>query len=1132
MAKLLKLRFNRILLERAEALIAISIISCATIALNDYFDITLIANSEYLLGLYILLLFFSFFSSFVKTNLKAFLEGTYAVLMCITLITAFNNKFNVTSYFLFLFSILFTSSSSRNEKIFTALNTPLVVLFFLEYVFYNYDLVFNRTLIYLSYFITFLSGLAITKIRSIVLSRSKERNLLLAELFNSSKSALILYNVDKKYIKDINSNAESLFGLKRKQEVSLADIHYKERQLFSDIQDTSEYTIDTKDDEILKVSIKNIKFKKEGFFLITIDLYDSIVDLSNSEEFKKIKEISNDAYYNLYESNDSLLIIVNEECEILDLNNTFLKSLGISSKSMAILRSVNEFIAYPKDQLNKTKVLEYTHQNQPKELEFRYKDRSIYLELLISKGKFLEQEVFILNGRNVTEKMILQEELKVFHERYRYVTNESSIGFLAADLEGFIVEANQSFCDFLGYSKEEMLKLHIRDIAPEKETSITLDLRKKLINGEIKSSEVIKKYKRKDGTLVYAIFTLLLQKDLNNKPKYFFAQIVDISEIKKAQKELEVSEESYRKLFNNSEELLYILNKDNQFIDVNNAVLEKYGYSKEEILGQTPLIFSAPDLNDIEEVLHGMSEVWNDKKFNTLWWSIKKDGTIFPKKLRFKKGLYKNQEVLIATGIDISESYEYENKLKEEERRYRNLYERNLAGVYRSNKEGDVLECNPAYLEILGYKKADYKQVKLNVKAFYLSDDERKRIIEKIEEQGYLKDEKLNLKKKDDSIITVLLNSTAIKNEAGETVYYEGNLIDITKQELIEIELKKSQQEYYKLINSSAFGIIILHHGNIVFSNQKACNILGYSSIEEVLEKEPFDILLEEESELYKKQFDELRSNIEIPFSRYVIKKKNGFLIDVEGKPSTIEYEGKNSILFSFIDISDKKKIKEVEEKIIATEKFNSVLKSRLKEKEVLLKEVHHRVKNNMQIIYSILNLQLSFVKEESIVNIIKDSQNRIGSMAQIHEMLYSTKDFSSLRFDEYLLNLASKLLSTYESKTTSPILEHELNEVVLTIDQAIPCGLIVNELISNALKYAFSDQKVPKIKLSLAQEEEVVKMVIKDNGIGLPNNFSLKNLNSLGLQLVDTLVHQLGGKIEIESMNGASFTIIFNRIA
>jgi len=216
-------------------------------------------------------------------------------------------------------------------------------------------------------------------------------------------------------------------------------------------------------------------------------------------------------------------------------------------------------------------------------------------------------------------------------------------------------------------------------------------------------------------------------------------------------------------------------------------------------------------------------------------------------------------------------------------------------------------------------------------------------------------------------------------------------------------------------------------------------------------------------------------------------------------------------------DVSDKRK-------------SNMEIIESLKEKEVLLKEIHHRVKNNLQVISSILNLQSSFVKDENTLGILQESRNRIRSMAIIHENLYRTEDFSSINFADYLQNLTANLIATYRIHD-QVILNSDLDNIDLILDQAIPCGLLVNELITNSLKYAWRSGEKGTITMELKEEKGFVQLFIGDNGVGLPAKFEDINSDTLGLQLVVTLVEQLDGELAVDSDNGTKYLIKFENI-
>jgi len=201
-----------------------------------------------------------------------------------------------------------------------------------------------------------------------------------------------------------------------------------------------------------------------------------------------------------------------------------------------------------------------------------------------------------------------------------------------------------------------------------------------------------------------------------------------------------------------------------------------------------------------------------------------------------------------------------------------------------------------------------------------------------------------------------------------------------------------------------------------------------------------------------------------------------------------------------------------------------------LKEKKILLKEIHHRVKNNLQVISSILNLQSSFIQDEKTLSILQESRNRIRSMAIIHENLYRTEDFSSINFSNYLHNLTTNLIASYRIQVDVK-LEADLQEIDMVLDQAIPCGLLVNELITNSLKYAWKAEEVGTISLDLKEEGGQIILFIGDDGVGLPMEFEEMNTDTLGLQLVLTLVEQLDGELSVENKNGTKYLIKFDNV-
>ncbi|MHC5776510.1 sensor histidine kinase [Nostoc sp.] len=214
----------------------------------------------------------------------------------------------------------------------------------------------------------------------------------------------------------------------------------------------------------------------------------------------------------------------------------------------------------------------------------------------------------------------------------------------------------------------------------------------------------------------------------------------------------------------------------------------------------------------------------------------------------------------------------------------------------------------------------------------------------------------------------------------------------------------------------------------------------------------------------------------------------------------------------------------------LARKQSEEQIKGLLQEKEVLLKEIHHRIKNNLQIISSLLNLQAEYIKDNQAIQIFKDSQSRIESMALIHDKLYKSKDLSRINFADYIQDLVTNLFDSYNLNSSAITLKINVEDVFLVSDAAIPCGLIINELISNSLKHAFHQRKSGEICIDFCSlEANLFTLTISDNGVGFAKDFDFQTTESLGLLLVKGLTNQLKGNIEFSSNNGVEFKIIFS---
>lgn len=211
--------------------------------------------------------------------------------------------------------------------------------------------------------------------------------------------------------------------------------------------------------------------------------------------------------------------------------------------------------------------------------------------------------------------------------------------------------------------------------------------------------------------------------------------------------------------------------------------------------------------------------------------------------------------------------------------------------------------------------------------------------------------------------------------------------------------------------------------------------------------------------------------------------------------------------------------------------KAETMVKSALEQKETLLQEIHHRTKNNMQIISSLLKMKSREIQDERLENIFKDFSIRIQSMALIHEKVYMSPDLTQIDSQEYITTIAKALFRSFGCGTDKISLNVETNGVLLNMEVGIPCGLIINELVTNSLKYAFPNGATGEIGITLRScDQDLLELTVRDNGVGVPEDFDFRNASSMGLQLVTTLAEdQLQGKMELNRDRGSEFKILFS---
>jgi PAS domain S-box-containing protein len=343
--------------------------------------------------------------------------------------------------------------------------------------------------------------------------------------------------------------------------------------------------------------------------------------------------------------------------------------------------------------------------------------------------------------------------------------------------------------------------------------------------------------------------------------------------------------------------------------------------------------------------------------------------------------------------------------------------------------------------------------------------------------------------------------------------------------------LKECEKKYRSVIETSYDGIVVVdEQGRVVEWNRSMEQITGLDRAE-VLDQLFWDIQFRFESEPHRtpEWYEQLKANTlallktgQAPWLHQVTERE---MRRADGVPRVFQQ------VVSPIQTQKGFMIAAIVRDVTERRRAEDRIRASLREKEVMLAEIHHRVKNNLQVISSLLDFQADYVRDGRTVSALRDSQHRIQSMSLVHEQLYQAPDLARIDFADYVQTLTADLLVAYRVDSAPVALKLDIEDVFLEVGTAIPCGLLINELVSNALKHAFPDRdrgSEREIRVTLQREGAEVALVVSDNGVGLPSGFECPSEDTLGMFLIETFVEQLGGKIEWRNDGGTTCRVLF----
>ena len=463
--------------------------------------------------------------------------------------------------------------------------------------------------------------------------------------------------------------------------------------------------------------------------------------------------------------------------------------------------------------------------------------------------------------------------------------------------------------------------------------------------------------------------------------------------------------------------------------------------------------------------------------------------------------------------------------------------ESSINAIALADLSGNINYINPSFLSIWGYKDPQ-EILGRSMFSLWIVPDEAQQIADRLLVQGTWSGE-IAGQRKDGTPIQVQLLANLIRNTYGSSVAIMGSFLDITEHKLGEEALKESEEKYRTLVEKANEAIIIIQDGIVVFANQRMSDLLGVPVGD--LKGRPFiDFIWPDDREMVMKNY-KMRvagENIAEAYDFRIIG-AGGRLTWILLSEAEIQWKGKQATLTMLTDITERKKAEEalqtltvelesrvlqrtaeLEQEIVQRKNAEATIISSLHEKEILLDEIHHRVKHNLQIITSLIRLQ----KNQNNPDSINALENRIRSIALVHERLYSSEDFTSIDFANYTRSLATSLIHAYAINPDRIRMVIDFKDVSLDIKRAIPMGLIMNELVANALKHAFPGDRNGEITITGRCTPTGIVLSVQDNGVGLPDGMDWRNTPTLGLQLVIKLIQQVDGSIEKKRTIGTAF--------
>ncbi|PAU92743.1 hypothetical protein CK503_15375 [Aliifodinibius salipaludis] len=957
------------------------------------------------------------------------------------------------------------------------------------------------------------------------------------ELFDLSPLPKWIYDIQTLQYIDVNQNAIDHYGYSREEFLSMTikDIrpkneiphleHTLENSLSAEgIHESGIHTHQKKDGTKIQVNIRSthVTFNGQKAKMVVAN------DITDRLETEKKLALSEKRFRSLVQEGSDLIAILDPEGNYKYVAPTSNAILGIPPEEF-IGTNVLDYI-HENDQQRVANALESLEQQKRVELApFQFKNSA-------GKWRWIESIVtnmldnpavngFVANSRDVTERIEREKKMRENLELYEYVTKATDDVVYDWDLKEDILYWDDSYHDKFIYDIEEgtySIDYWAQNVHPE-----DLPDAKKSLSDILHSSkskwEQEYRFKKQDGSYATVFERGFIIRDENGDAIRMIGSLQDITE----RKEYEEKLEELALVASKTTDVIFMTDPNERLTWVNSAFEEMLGYQFDEVIGKSPgNIVRGPDNNP--QKMKRISEAFKKQKaLQEIVLNYSKSGDKYWFDLTLDPIFDNNGHCDGFIGIqkDVTDQIEHQQELRKSVERYEIVSKATSDTIWDLDLESDTIEYNQNIYSMFGYEKIGVQDI-AEWWRNKLHPDDRQDILDKLDKAIHNNTDRLQLEYRfeaaDGSYKYIYDRAFVVTDDDGNATRIIGAMQDITRQR----EERKWLQLFESAIASTKESVAIIEGQSsnppgrkILYVNDAFSEMTGYSKNE--AEGKTLHMLNGPKTDLKERQkLGEHMDRWESCDAEFINYKKNGeeFWIRVSMTP----VEGpENSLYWVCVgrDITERKK----DEK---------QLRESLKEKETLLLEIHHRVKNNLAVVAGMMQLQAFDEENRQFREKLFDSVARIQTMGSIHELLYQSESFSNLDFGDNLRKLVKNISDTFQTDFELDV-HFEVDSITLNINQAIPSSLIVNEVITNILKHAFEDDtQKGKITVSAKEDDDAIMLSVKDNGKGLPPDFNkVMDNKTLGLQLINTLSQQLSADYSYEPIKeGTKFKLSFQK--